>query len=231
MKLFSNQDNLKTIKEGAARKARTNAQLKKKKIAICSSLPEIESSAEVTLKPVDVICRRAIANMFAIQLALSAKDDCFEEDLPIILGYLNRFQVQNDLNKMEQALFDGDYDRQVLLDIAWTYESFWALAWALGLIDNISDASEICDCLCAFRLVIDCHNFDEFWQKCHPREVGEILDMLDLYYRYHWACVEKQIHPQTSIGNLNGSVVQERRRGLEWLISEEDDWFSIQLDT
>ena len=55
--------------------------------------------------------------------------------------------------------------------------------------------------------------------------------MLDLYYRYHWACVEKQVNPNTNIGLLNPGVVVERRRGLEWLFSEEDDWNKISLDT
>ena len=55
--------------------------------------------------------------------------------------------------------------------------------------------------------------------------------MLDLFYRYDWACTEKRLNPDTPIGNLNPEVVVERRRGLEWLISEEDDWFDIPLNT
>ena len=47
--------------------------------------------------------------------------------------------------------------------------------------------------------------------------------MLDLYYRYHWAVVENSINPETSIANLNPSVVSERRRGLEWIISDKKD--------
>lgn len=35
----------------------------------------------------------------------------------------------------------------------------------------------------------------------------------------------------TSIGALNPEVVVERRRGLEWLFSEEEDWNDISLDT
>ena len=63
------------------------------------------------------------------------------------------------------------------------------------------------------------------------RNVEKILDMLDLFYCYHWACVEKQIRPETETGKLNPEVVVERRRGLEWLISEEQDWNEISLDT
>ena len=56
--------------------------------------------------------------------------------------------------------------------------------------------------------------------------------MLDLHYRFHWACVEKRINPDSiNIADLNPEVVYERRRGLEWLFSDEDDWYEISLDT
>lgn len=66
---------------------------------------------------------------------------------------------------------------------------------------------------------------------CKLRSVEEILDMLDLYYRYHWACVEKRVRPETNIGKLNPEVVMERRKGLEWLINEINEWDEISLDT
>lgn len=54
--------------------------------------------------------------------------------------------------------------------------------------------------------------------------------MVDLYYRYYWACKEKIVNPETSIGRLNSDVVVERRRGLEWIISDTKDWYNISLD-
>ena len=57
------------------------------------------------------------------------------------------------------------------------------------------------------------------------------MDMLDLHYRYHWATEEKRLRPETEIKDLNPDVLMERRRGLEWLISEESDWFDISMDT
>ena len=61
--------------------------------------------------------------------------------------------------------------------------------------------------------------------------IEEVLDMLDLYYRFDWATTNKRIDSNTNIGNLNPEVVLERRRGLEWLISDENDWYDIQLNT
>lgn len=89
----------------------------------------------------------------------------------------------------------------------------------------------ICDCQKAIELVTSSKNVNEFKDKCKMRNIEEILDMLDLFYRYHWATTQKRLHPETPIGTLNPSIVVERRRGLEWLISEEKDWYDISLDT
>jgi hypothetical protein len=56
--------------------------------------------------------------------------------------------------------------------------------------------------------------------------------MLDLYYRYHWAVVQHEYSDSSCpVGDLNGDVVFERRRGLEWLVCDTEDWFDISLDT
>lgn len=40
---------------------------------------------------------------------------------------------------------------------------------------------------------------------------------------------ESNVNPEAAIGNLNPSVVIERRRGLEWIISDIDDWYDIDM--
>ena len=50
-------------------------------------------------------------------------------------------------------------------------------------------------------------------------------DTLDFDYE------EKRLRPETEIKDLNPDVLMERRRGLEWLISEESNWFDISMDT
>lgn len=63
------------------------------------------------------------------------------------------------------------------------------------------------------------------------RPTSEIMDMLDLYYNYHWACVDRRINPETKCGELDEEVVMERRKALEWLVCKDKDWDSISLDT
>lgn len=194
-------------------------------------MPCIESSNEVKLKSLDEICKRTLASFLVIQLACDINNGQYEESLKIISKLLEKFNVSDCLNKKEKKLIDGTYEIQDAIDIDWEYETYWSLVWALGLVDDISDASVICDCNYAIQLFNECNSYEDFKGKCKLRDVNEILDMLDLYFRYDWACVEKRVKPETSIGNLNSSVVTERRRGLEWLISEEQDWYNISLDT
>ena len=202
--------------EKIIRRANSNSKIKKQNIACYEELPCIESSNEVKIKSLDEICKRALASFLVIQLACDINNGQYDESVKIISKLLEKFNVSDCLNKKKKKLIDGTYEMQDAIDIDWEYETYWSLVWALGLVEDISDAS---------------NSYEDFKSKCKLREVNEILDMLDLYYRYHWACVEKRIKPETSIGNLNSSVVIERRRGLEWIIREIQDWYDISLDT
>lgn len=217
--------------ERIIRRAISNAQIKRQKIACNDSLPCIESSNQVKLKSIDEICKRAIASFFVIQIACDINNGRYKESLESFSKVLEKFNVLNCLNEKEKKILNGTYERQDVIDIDWEYEDCWTLLWTLGLIDDISDATNICDCNYTINLFMQISSYEDFKSRCNLRDINEILDMLDLYFRYHWACVEKRIKPDTSIGNLNSSVVIERRRALEWVISEKDSWYDISLDT
>lgn len=88
----------------------------------------------------------------------------------------------------------------------------------------------MCDCDKAISFVLKSVSFEDFKSKCKLRDIDEILDMKDLYYRYNWAINNKYVDSNTKTGNLNSSNVIERRRGLEWILSDEYDWYNIQLN-
>lgn len=213
------------------RRNKSNEKIKSMGIACFEQLPMLEDSSQVKLRSLEAICKRAIACLLSTQIACDISDGNYEESAELFEKLLKQYGVRECLNAAETRLFDGTYSEQDAINVVWTYEAYWSLVWALGLVEDISDSSDICDCEKAIRLVGDCASYEEFKQKCKLRNIEEILDMLDLYYRYHWATTEKRINPETPIGNLNPDVVVERRRGLEWLISDEVDWFEISLDT
>lgn len=211
----------------------SNKKIKKLGIACLETLPVIEDSSQVKLKSLDVICKRAIASLISIQVAFTiANGEDFNEAKPFFENLLERYSVQDALLENEKKVLNNEASEKEILNITWNYEAYWSLVWALGLVDDIEYPYSICDCDLAINLVVGCKNLEEFKIKCKIRDIEKILDMVDLYYRYHWAVVEKQwANPDTNIGDLNSEVVFERRKGLEWLISSEDDWDEISLDT
>ena len=227
-----NNNNEEGLSEKAARRTKSNAYIKEKGIACLESLPMIESRDEVVLKDINERCKRAIACLIVAQVAcdINSGND-YDKSKQFFGEMLAKYHVEDALLEKERKIFDGSYSQQDVLDIAWTYEAYWAVVWSLGLVDDIKEADDVCDCEEAIMLVSECESFEEFRGQCAPRTVDEILDMADLYYRYHWACVEKRMNPEMEIGNLDPEVVCERRRGLEWLIHVETDWNDISLDT
>ena len=176
--------------------------------------------------------------MMCIQLACSILNgEDYGESLSFVLQQLGNWKVSiDDLLPKEKLLLHNKYTKngcsdeftqQDLVNIAWTYEVYWSLIWALDLITDkeLKNAEDVCNTERAIAI-------SGIGLPSNKLKSGEkILDMLDLFYCYHWACVEKQIRPETKIGKLNPEVVMERRKGLEWLISEEKDWDNISLDT
>lgn len=214
------------------RRKKNNEYIKNQGIVCFEALPTIEPSTSIKLKDINNICKRAIACLLSIQLACDIEEqNNYYESKEFLLELLKKYSVQNELLEKEKRLFENRYSHQDAIDVAWTYETYWALIWVLGLIDDIRLPYDICDCKKAIAIVADCKDYEDFKSKCRIRNIEEILDMLDLYYRYHWACVEKQVKPDTNIGSLNPDVVIERRKGLEWVISEIIEWDNISLDT
>lgn len=231
MRIFDKIRGNKTVTPEERRK-KNNEYIKKNGIACLESLPVIESSASVKLKSIDAVCRRAIACLLSIQLACDIEEqNDYGESRELFLNLLKKYHVEKFLLEKEKRLFENKYSSQDVIDVAWTYEAYWALIWVLGVIDDIKMPDTICDCLKAITLVGDCKDYEDFKSQCKIRDVEEILDILDLYYRYHWACVEKRVRPDTNIGLLNPDVVVERRKGLEWVMSDIEEWDEIPLDT
>lgn len=220
--------------EAMERKKKSIAYLTKRGIAVLESLPCVESSCEVTVKDADAILKRAIACFVSAQVACDLQNGTnVEESRTYFKRILQKFDADLALLPKEQLLFEGGCSEDDVTSVAWTYECCWALLWALGMIetDELIGADSICDCEKAAGLFRGNESLDAFKAKAKVRSTDEILDMVDLFYRYHWACVEHRLNPKASIGDLNPEVVEERRRGLEWLISDEADWFEISLDT
>ena len=215
----------------AERKANSENIIAAYGIGINPGLQHTEPASQIKLRSLDEVCRRAIAALLSTQVGFGRSEQN-DEDVNYFVGLMDYFGVKDCLNAKERRLVDGSYTQQDVIDVVWEYESYWTLVWALGLVDDITDAENICDCPQAVRFVSQSGSYEEFREKCSLRSADEIMDMLDLYYRYHWAVVQHEsIDTKCPIGGLNNDAVSERRRGLEWLVCDTADWNDISLDT
>lgn len=231
--------NGKSILTPEERRTESLQRLKKQKIAVNEHLPLLPACDEVRIKSTEEVKKRASGALLCAGLACSmAQEEGYQESLDYVLSKMREWNLEReDLLPKEQILIWNRYTekgseavvtKQNIIDAAWGYETCYALLWSLELLVDreFGNATRRCDVQAAMfvsSLIND--------PSTKLRSADRILNMLDLYYCYHWACVEKRLKPETPVGKLNPEGVQERRRGLEWLISEGKDWNAVSLDT
>ena len=229
-----NNDSINETEKQKNRRQKNNQILTQQGISTNDNLSCDES--DVQIRNFDEICKRAIACLITIQVACDInngkdiKSEEYKENFDLINSLYKKYNVENCLNSKEKRIIKGTYSKQDAIDMDWAYESYWALCWCLSLVDDIKNGGEMCDCDKAISFVIDSNSYEDFKNKCKLRDIDEILDMKDLYYRYNWAINNKKVDSNTTIGNLDASNVIERRRGIEWVLSDIDDWYDIQLN-
>ncbi len=63
----------------------------------------------------------------------------------------------------------------------------------------------------------------EFIETANNRPTTEILDILDLTYRLHWATRNADLNKQTISANLSSSVLVERHYAINWVTYYADE--------
>lgn len=220
---------LPETKKQKERREKNNRLVGKRGISVGEKVMTRWEDESVTLKETEAICKRAMACFYVIQIACDIGNNNYEEGLNYFKPILERLGVMDQLNSKEKRIIDGTYSMQDAIDMDWAYEAFWSLCWCLGLVKDISDASKVCDCDKAIGLMQSCNSVQDLVKKSKLRSKEEILDELDLYFRYNWAINDAKVNANASIGNLNPSIVIERRRGLEWVVTDEADWYDLTM--
>ncbi len=217
------------------RKEKSIQILRANKVPYMEGLPAIEDVNEIEMRSAEEIAKRAISCLISIQVACDINSgENIEESREFFEGFLEKYKVKEELTDNEKEIIFGSPDRQEVINMAWKYEAYWTLIWALGIVDKLEYPSQICDCNFAIRAVADYEDFNDFMKTVKLRSIEEILDEADLIYRYNWACVNARIHGENPPAGLDPGVVFERHWGLNWLIGKgtyNDNWDSVSTDT
>lgn len=224
--------------EALARKEKSIEILKKYDVPYIEHLPYIETKEEVVVRTKEEIAKRAIACLITVQYAcdLNVIDDVdrLQKSKEFFIGLLNQFEVNDCLTENEKNIFYREnLQKQDVIDMVWKYEAYWVLIWSLGLVQTLEYPSDICDCQYAIEVVSIHQNFEEFLSTTGLRTRDEILDEADLIFHYDWACVDARVNGLEAPADLNGSVVLERHKALNWLIDidGDNDWDNVSTNT
>ncbi|QNR23908.1 DUF4272 domain-containing protein [Croceimicrobium hydrocarbonivorans] len=161
----------------------------------------------------------------------------------VAFGNINNKEALQEIAKYKLEAFVTDNENAFLYNpteslktqMTWKCEAIWTLCWALGIVDDLGPADTLVD---LNQIEPQSYPFifekdpKEFIQKKHAlRSKKEILDQNDLYYRYHWACVNAHLNGE-EVAALNSGVVYERIYTLNWLIQfMDEDWDDVSCPT
>jgi hypothetical protein len=183
------------------------------------ALPLLETMDHI--KPKDHIVQR----IFAL-LAVAASSYGF--DRKRAFNWLTNENGVSFLTETEKAfLLGGQVNPKRFME---QIEAMWALCWTINAIPDL-DFDKIC-AKNFVELLPDLKKMEsgqEFLKKAELRNPVELLAKCDLAYCLSWSVRENGIPIEMS-KDIKSYVITERRRGLEWIISDQG-WDDISLDT
>ena len=214
-----------TASEGALRrKVRSEDILHREGVRINQYLPVIENE-EARLRPTQDVAYRTLA-LLAVALKGEGREQQSVEKLIERYGLTSYFTPEETVFIRSAA--PSQRDR---CQFSWRYEAASVLLWALGYLEELGKPSAICDVPKAVRMMRD-RTTAQFLAGAQLRSVEQILDEVDLIYRYHWAVVDARINNKQCPAGLEPGVVQERHYALNWLIGYmNQDWDDVTTDT
>jgi hypothetical protein len=189
-------------------------------IAIPASLPLLDT--HLSVRPTQEAVDRLLT-----MTAIAAASYGFDRDKG--LAWLKQERLDGMMTPAEQTFLVqgkgpvGEFQVQI--------EAMWALAWALGIVAKL-DFWKGCDKSFAAMLpnLKISASSARLRSTAKMRPIDEITESCDLAYCLHWAVRQARLESRDPPGQLKAYVIEERRRALEWLLSNER-WDSVSLDT
>jgi len=187
-----------------------------------STNPSLPFLTHTDIRPLEVVVDRALClnTVVACACGFSRARAC---------EWLHREKLEYALTTHEESFLKSAYGADVQFQIR--VEGLWALAYVLSIVD-VLDFGSYCDA----RLVTLMPDLKRnasastFRRIATFRAGDQILQALDTAYCLHWAIRDAELRGDTPPGHVEPYVVIERRRALEWCLSE-DDWEEVNMDT
>ncbi|WP_394776136.1 DUF4272 domain-containing protein [Flavobacterium sp.] len=157
----------------------------------------------------------------------------FEAPVFIIKNWIEDHDLSQYLSDSEKEILgkqNEDLTQFEINSLRWYLESLWAFMWVTNMIPGLEAEEYIGDNMAS--LLPNLENGDDNSKinnlKTSKSEI-EICTVLDYYYRLHWYCVDERLNGREA--KLNEGLVYERRKSLEWIYNQENDWDNVEMST
>lgn len=213
------------VGEALERKKRSIEQLKKEGVPTIPHLPVVVDQERLRLRSASEAIQRALVLYFISRFAEGENADWFRQRI-------EQYRLHDAVTEQEREFVDNpeppDY---MVLRHSQRLESCWTLLWATGFANQLKRPDTFCDPDYAAN-IITTRSIDTFLAEAKLRFSGELLDALDLHYRYHWAVVDAELYGKNPPRGLEPAVIFERHYALNWLTYHNDeDWDTITTNT
>jgi hypothetical protein len=110
-------------------------------------------------------------------------------------------------------------------------EGMWTLAWSINIVPRL-DFGFPCEQNFVLQLpdLKGNESSADLRNNAKRRQDEEIVAACDLAYCLHWAIRDARLHGTTTPGKVDAYVVVERKRALEWLLTDAS-WEDVSFDT
>jgi hypothetical protein len=210
------------------RKTHSESKLRALGVLVNEHLPVIESEDEVELRSLDEVLRRLVALWAVVDKAYLGSESQST-------NYIVTHEMQSWLSNVELSfLLDQQPDERDCIHFSWQLEALFFVAWCAGLLESSevpSEQSSVKPIIDLFPVGLELP--DRLRSAIRIREKSEVLDRADLLYRLHWAVRDAELAGSAELDGIDGGVVQEWHRAVNWMIKYdlEDDWDQVGTDT
>ena len=213
--------------KSSQRKESSEALLRRNGIAVNPSLPLVEDEDEVELRTPQELMER-IVSLWAVAGTAFLRDNFFRQ-------YMTENKLVDWLSAREREylLSDQRTDQQHV-QYSWQLEDLFFLGWCAGLVPELTLPNQESSVESFMHLFPQRgEDLQMLEQAIRLRSKSEILDWSDLLYRLHWAVRDSYANDAPSPPAINGGVVQEWHRAVNWMTryGQEDDWDVVGTDT
>ncbi|WP_288883023.1 DUF4272 domain-containing protein [Pedobacter panaciterrae] len=207
------------------RKFKTEKLLKSLGVPILEQLPLIDEEHEVKLRTAQEVARRILILDYLNYVA--DEPDSKQE----VIDFLKEQNLHKSISDKEKQFFKYELTEQDRINISWQSEAMLTLLWAIGKVDKLEMPVEETQVSEWLSLLPDLMTDPkEFIDAALLRPIPEILDLLDLTYRMHWAVRNAELNNLDAL-NFDAGIIQERHYALNWLTYYNDDWDDVVTDT